>query len=110
VVSLISNDPLERVEVYDSGATCHMSPYIDAFTNFEFIEPKKISAADNRTFDAIGKGNLHIRIPNGDGFTPVTLRDALYAPSIAFTLISLSRADKAGYTTLIQDGELHLID
>ena len=103
-------NPLERVEIYDSGATCHMSPYIDAFTNFEFIEPKKISAADNRTFDAIGKGNLHVRIPNGDGFTPVTLRDALYAPSIAFTLISLSRADKAGYTTVIQDGELHLID
>ena len=103
-------NPLERVEIYDSGATCHMSPYIDAFTNFEFIEPKKISAADNRTFDAIGKGNLHVRIPNGDGFTPVTLRDALYAPSIASTLISLSRADKAGYTTVIQDGELHLID
>jgi len=105
-----AKDPLERVEIYDSGATCHMSPYIDAFTDFEFIEPKKISAADNRTFDAIGKGNLHIRIPSGEGFTPVTLRDALYAPSIAFTLISLSRADKAGYTTLIQDGELHLID
>jgi len=105
-----STDPSERVEVYDSGATCHMSPYIDAFTNFEFINSRAISAADNRTFEAVGKGNLHINIPNGDGFTSVTLRDVLYAPTIAFTLISLSRADKAGYTTIIEDGELHLID
>lgn len=37
----------ERVEVYDSGATCHMSPYINSFSNFEFITPKPISAADN---------------------------------------------------------------
>ena len=105
-----SDDPSEQVEIYDSGATCHISPYIDAFTDFEFIEPKSISAADKRTFKAVGKGNLHIRIPNGDGFTPVILRDALYAPTIAFTLISLSRADKAGYTTIIENGELHLIE
>ena len=87
-----------------------MSPYIDAFTNFEFIKPKPISTADNRTFEAVGKGDIRIRIPNGDGFTLVTLRDVLYALNIAFTLISLSRANKTGYTTLIEDGELHLID
>ena len=85
-----SKDPTEQVEVYDSGATCHMSPYIDAFTNFEFIKPKPISTADNRTFEAVGKGDIHIRIPNGDGFTLVTLHDVLYALNIAFTLISLS--------------------
>jgi hypothetical protein len=100
----------ERMEVYDSGATCHMSPYIDAFTNFEFIEPKPISAANNQTFKAIGKGNLHIKIPNGDKSTSVTLHDVLYAPNIAFTLISLSRANKAGYAIHIEDGDLLLID
>ena len=42
-----SKDPTERVEVYDSRATCHMSPYIDAFTNFKFIKPKPISTANN---------------------------------------------------------------
>ena len=30
------SDPSERVEIYDSGATRHMSPYIDTFTDFEF--------------------------------------------------------------------------
>ena len=104
-----SGNPSKRIETYDSGATFHMSPYIDAFTDFEFITPKPISAANNQTFKAIGKGNLRVKIPNGENFTTVTLRDVLYAPSIAFTLISLSRVDKAGYTTVIADGELHLI-
>ena len=105
-----TTNPSERVEIYDSGASCHMSPYIEAFTNFEFIEPKPISAADNRTFEAVGKGSIQIKIPNGDDSTIVTLRDVLYAPTIGFTLISLSRADKAGYSTLISDGDLHVLD
>jgi hypothetical protein len=53
-----SDDPSERTEIYDSSATCHIPPYIDAFTDFEFIAPKPISATDNRTFKAIGRGNL----------------------------------------------------
>jgi len=97
--------PSERVEVYDSGASCHMSPYIDAFTEFTFIEPKPISAADNRTFKAVGKGTMKVIIPNGDRQTAVQLSNVLYAPTIAFTLISLSRADTAGYTTVTHWGQ-----
>ena len=103
-------NPSERVEIYDSGASCHMTPYIEAFTDFTFTKPRPISAADSRTFEAVGKGSIQVRIPNGDDSTLVTLRDVLYAPTIGFTLISLSRADKAGYSTLIQDGDLHIID
>ena len=103
-------DRSERIKIYDSSATCHVSPYIKAFTNFEFITPKPMSAANNQTFEAIGKGTLCIKLPNGDAFTVLTLNDVLYAPNIAFTLVLLSRADKAGLSTLIEDGELHLID
>ena len=103
-------DRSERLEVYDSGATCHMSPYIDAFSDFEFITPKPIYAANNQVFEAIGKGNVQVKIPNGDTFTSATLHDVLYAPDIAFTLISLNRVDKAGYSILIEDNELCLID
>ena len=83
-------NPSERIEIYDSGASCHMSPYIEAFTDFMFIEPKPISATDNRTFEAVGKGSIKVGIPNDEGHTTVTLRDVLYAPAIGFTLISLS--------------------
>jgi hypothetical protein len=87
-----------------------MSPYLHSFTNFEYIEPLPISAADNRTFDAIGKEDMQISIPNGASASNVTLRDVLYAPSIGYTLVSLSRVDAAGYSTLIRDGTLHILD
>lgn len=103
-------DPSKHVEVYDSGASCHMSPYINAFTDFTFIEPKPISAANNHTFEAVGKGSMQILIPNGDKSTVVHLCDVLYTPAIAFTLISLSQADSAGYLTVIKDSNLHLLD
>ena len=68
-----STSPSNRVEIYDSGASCHMSPYIEAFTDFAFIKPKPISAADNWTFEAVGKGSIRVEIPSDEGTTTVTL-------------------------------------
>lgn len=87
-----------------------MSPYIAAFTDFTSIEPKRISAANNQIFEAVGKGFIRVEIPNDEGCTTVTLRDVLCTPTIGFTLISLSRADKASHSTLIRDGDLHILD
>ncbi|KAF9223091.1 hypothetical protein BS17DRAFT_835339 [Gyrodon lividus] len=41
-------------ELYDSGTTQHLSPYCDHFINFVSIPPKPTTAAEKRTFDAIG--------------------------------------------------------
>jgi len=79
--------------------------------DFTFIDLKPISAADNCTFRAVGKGMMRVTIPNGNQPTVVHLKDVrLYVPTIAFTLVLLSRADSAGYTTVIKDGDLHLLD
>src|ERR1700761_7342681 len=45
-----------------------------------------------------GMGDLRIRVPNGESSTPVILRNALYAPEMALTVISINRIAKAGYT------------
>ena len=66
-------DRSKRIEIYDSGVTCNMSPYIEAFANFEFIMPKPISTVNNQTFEAVGKDTLCIKVPNGDAFTVLTL-------------------------------------
>ena len=52
-------------DLYDSGASKHMSARRDEFINYVPTEPKPIRAADKRTFDAIGKGDLRVRLPNG---------------------------------------------
>ena len=53
---------------------------------------------------------MKIIIPNRNQSTTVHLKDVLYAPSISFTLISLGKADSSGYSTLIDDGHLHILD
>ncbi|KAF9230541.1 hypothetical protein BU15DRAFT_6869, partial [Melanogaster broomeanus] len=58
--------------------------------------PKPISVADGRTLNAIGRGDIVIELPNGKECTSITLRDVLYVPDIAFTLISTTRILKAG--------------
>ncbi|KIN98634.1 hypothetical protein M404DRAFT_77619, partial [Pisolithus tinctorius Marx 270] len=45
--------------LFDSGASCHMS-YCSKFLDYKPIIPKPITAADNHTFHAIGKGDLAI--------------------------------------------------
>ncbi len=42
-------------------------------------------------------GDLRIRVPNGESFTPVILRDTLHALDMALTVVSISRIAKAGF-------------
>ena len=41
-----------------------------------------------------------MELPNGSRKTKVTFKNAIHAPSMAFTLISISRLDKASYLVL----------
>lgn len=42
-------------------------------------------------------GDLHIELPNGSNKTKAVFKNAIHAPEMAFTLISISQLDKAGY-------------
>src|SRR5215204_3300678 len=75
-------------ELYDSGASQHMSPFSDHFVNLISIPPKPITAADKRTFNAVGCGDYHLEIPNGKERRRILLKNVLYAPSMGVTLVS----------------------
>ena len=85
-------------ELYDSGASRHMSPHRDRFVSYREIEPRAIAAADKRVFYAVGTGDLRIEVPNGEFPTPIILRDVLHAPDMGVTIVSVNRIAKAGYT------------
>jgi transposase InsO family protein len=87
-----------EVELYDSGASRHMSPFPHRFTNLQSIPPRPITAANNRVFYATGAGDLKIDVPNGTSSTSITLKDALYAPDMGLTVVSISRIAAAGYS------------
>ncbi|KDQ57560.1 hypothetical protein JAAARDRAFT_93236, partial [Jaapia argillacea MUCL 33604] len=52
-------------ELYDSGSTCHISPYHNNFENFVKIPPKPFTATNKQSFDAVGLGELVLDVLNG---------------------------------------------
>ena len=92
--------------IIDSGASRHFSPDRTKFLNYEeFVNQEPIRAADGRTFHALGKGDIKITFPNGNQKpTLVTLKEVYYSPIMAFTLISMSCVDRAGFSLLIKGG------
>ena len=89
--------------LFDSGASHHMSSYCNHFTNFKSSVPKAITAADKHTFEAIGKGDLTILIPNGTSTTHILLCDVLYVPKMGIMLVSIGKLDVTGYAALFHN-------
>ena len=100
----------KQTELYDSGASCHMSPYRDHFENYVEIVLKFITAADKQHFQAIGKGDLHIKIPNGHSTTTVLLKDVLHCPEIGLTLILIGKITAAGYKVIFRGSTCKIFD
>ncbi|KZT66429.1 hypothetical protein DAEQUDRAFT_656439, partial [Daedalea quercina L-15889] len=53
------------IDLYDSGASDHMSPYRDAFLTFCETVPRSLNAANQQMFQATGVGDVVVNIPNG---------------------------------------------
>ena len=85
-------------ELYDSGASRHMSPYWEWFVTYHSIPPCAITTADKRIFYAIETGDLQIEVLNSSSTTAVLLKDAFHAPDMGVTIVSISQIAKAGYT------------
>jgi len=82
LVTADSSKPTHRVELYDSRCTNHISPFREQFENYVDITPKRFRAANQETFNAIGRGELVINIPNGSESSLLRLENALYAPGL----------------------------
>ena len=107
-IMLAKNGSTFEMELYDSGASRHMSPYKHKFVNFIPIQRKILTAADGGHFEAVGKGDMHISMPNGKTTTRILLKDVLYAPKMGVTLISIGKIDVAGYAALFHKSQLRI--
>ncbi len=85
-----------KSELYNSGASCHMSPFQHHFVSYHSIDPRPITAADKQVFYAVGLGDLQIEVPNGESSSSVILKDVLHTPDMALTIVSISRITKTG--------------
>jgi hypothetical protein len=95
--------PIERHgAIMDSGVTLHFCPDRAKFFNFVSIEPQKVHTADRSTLNTIRRGDVKLDLPLGDEWTTVMLKNALYAPTMAFTLISTPHITTAGLAVLFE--------
>jgi hypothetical protein len=65
-------------------------------------------AADGGTFDATGRGDMYITMPNDGATSRILLTDVLYASKMGVTLVSISKIDLAGYAALFYKGSLKI--
>ena len=111
VSSALAAAPGQYIDVFDSGASVHISPYRERFVRFRELNPARaITAANSEQFIATGEGDVEIRVPNGSTTQLLTLRDVLYSPAVAFALVSIKRADEGGFTTIFEHGECRIVE
>src|SRR6266702_2189929 len=109
VITTVSDDRGERVELYDSGATRHISPYKSDFSSYTPLDPPiYLNAANQQRFPAVGVGRLSVLAPNGGTHSTITLSEVLHAPAVGYTLVSIGALDQKGYRTSIGGGHLEL--
>ena len=86
-----------------------MSPYRHKFINFIPIQRKVLTAVDGSHFEAVGKGDMRITMPNDQSSTKILLKDVLYAPKTGVTLVSISKIDAASYAALFYKNQLQIL-
>ena len=100
-----------HVELYDTGATRHISPFRSDFKTYAPLTPPVLlNTANQQRFQVIGTGSMAIQIPNGDAELEVLLWGVLYVASVAYTLVSLGSLDDQGYVMSVGGGKLDITD
>jgi hypothetical protein len=109
VIAPADEDGRIRVELYDSGATRHISPYKSDFRSYAPLAPPIfLNTANQQRFPAVGRGTLVVQVPNDGTEAELILHGALHAPSVSYTLVSIAALDEEGYHTHIGGGHLDL--
>ena len=90
-----------EMDLYDSGTTRHMTGFFHQLFNYTDTTPVPIITADKRSFEATGKGDMYVYLPNRDKSNLcILLKDVLYVSEMGITLVSISRIAGAGSTVV----------
>ena len=98
--------PLSKCGVIvDSGASSHFCPDKSNFISIRPLEGQTIHTVNDGAIPACGVGDVSIELSNGSRKTKCILKDTIYAPKMAFTLISMSHLDHANCSTTFKGGQ-----
>ena len=96
--------PSCQVELYDSGTTCHISPYRERFKNLVDIPDKFFTATNRQKFVVTGVGNMIVELPNRYDVLKLRLTKVLFSLEVGYTLVSIGRLDELGLSTTFAEG------
>ena len=97
------------IDLYDLGASHHMSGFCHRYMKFVKLTLKPITAADRKSFSAVEKGDIWVYLPNEkEKASRVLLKDVLYVPAMGVTLVSIS-CIAAARSTVVFTGSTCLI-
>ena len=88
----------------DSSSSQHYSPNCNAFINHCPINNTTITTANGGKLKVLGKGDMWIKLPNGAKRSKTILKEAIHAPDMAFTLISVDWLDNVKCSTTFSGG------
>ena len=109
IITQVEEARTPHIELYDSGATRHISPYRD-ITYQTLDPPLYLNAVNGQQFPALGTGDMVVRAPTGGGGqSELTLKNVFHALSVGYTLISLGALDSLGYDIAIGSGHLEIL-
>jgi hypothetical protein len=93
------------VEVWDLGASTHMSPYCLLFTLFTEGSSVKVSMADDRILQVKGRGEMDICILNGSEMMTRRIKNVLYVLDMSFMLVSIHQITRSGVQVCFDDDD-----
>jgi hypothetical protein len=99
-----------RTELYDSGTTHHISPYREMFENLVDIPLKTFNDINQQKFDAVGKGDMVIEVPNSVNTLKLQLTEVLYSLEVGYMLVLIGRLDENGYLATFVGGKSTICD
>jgi transposase InsO family protein len=92
-----ANDSFSRPFVFDTGATCHISPDRSDFKSLRAIPPFAVKGLGGSCVYAIGIGDIDLTILKG---CKLRLHDVLFIPTSTIRLISVLALNRSGrYST-----------
>jgi len=98
----------EKPFVFDSGATCHVSPEHSDFKNLSPIQPQPVKGLGGTCIYAIGQRSIDFHVASGH---TITLNHVLYIPGSTVWLMSVLLLNHSGsYTSCFDASSCWVLD
>lgn len=89
--------------IIDSGASCHISPFLSDFKSIRPIKAHPITGLGDQSVTAVGIGSIELSTPLGT----LSLHDALYVPASSARLLSVFLLGESNFNTHFYPREGH---